>query len=273
LSAGDPLLQEHDPDVPTRSIPRIGPDGRMPMHVYAARFRDPGTRPRVAIMVGGLGMNETDSSAAIRRLPAEVSLAISPYAVSPGPLALAARKGGHECLLAIPMEPHSFPIDDPDDRHALMTSLSPAENLTRLHWVMARMGGYVGLTSLMGQMRGDHITTSPALLEDLLQEIGHRGLLFVGLPRTEAMPPLAANRSADMVLDEDPLDAATLDQRLAALLAAATAHRSALGVVMTPRPVTLDRIAAWARGLAETGAVLAPVSAVVQPAASPQRSP
>jgi polysaccharide deacetylase 2 family uncharacterized protein YibQ len=65
-----------------------------------------------------------------------------------------------------------------------------------------------------------------------------------------------------MVVDEQPFDAATLDQRLAALDALALGKGSALGIVMLPYPVTLDRVAAWASGLAQKGVALAPVSAI-----------
>jgi polysaccharide deacetylase 2 family uncharacterized protein YibQ len=71
----------------------------------------------------------------------------------------------------------------------------------------------------------------------------------------------------DAVLDDDPLNAASLDQRLDALTHLALDKGSALGLVSHPRPVTVDRLAAWANSLAAKGLALAPVSALVLPPA------
>jgi hypothetical protein len=42
-------------------------------------------------------------------------------------------------------------------------------------------------------------------------------------------------------------------------------RNGALGLVAVPRPVTIDRVAAWANGLVNRGLILAPVSALAQP--------
>ena len=64
-----------------------------------------------------------------------------------------------------------------------------------------------------------------------------------------------------------PLDAATLDRRLDQLTRLALDKGSALGIASAPRPVTVERIAAWANTLGSKGLVLAPVSALVLPPA------
>ncbi len=81
--------------------------------------------------------------------------------------------------------------------------------------------------------------------------------------------PYAWNRSADLVIDDDPVDAALLDQRLDALSHAALDKGSALGIVWLPRPVTVARVAAWTNTLAAKGLALAPVSAMSLPPAKP----
>ena len=75
------------------------------------------------------------------------------------------------------------------------------------------------------------------------------------------------NRSADVALDNDPLDAAALDQRLDQLTRIALEKGLALGLASAPRPVTVERIVAWASTLASKGLALAPVSALMLPAA------
>ena len=99
--------------------------------MYAAGFDPANVRPRVGLLVAGIGMSEAESLAAIKNLPAAVTLAISPYAGDLSRLLDAARMTGHEYLLSVPMEPQGYPVNDPDDRYALMTALPPAENLDR----------------------------------------------------------------------------------------------------------------------------------------------
>jgi polysaccharide deacetylase 2 family uncharacterized protein YibQ len=283
----DPALLEPYPPEPDHKLPRIAMDGRTPMAVYAAGFDPSSVRPRVGLLVGGIGMSEADSLAAIKDLPGGVTLAISPYAADVGRLLDVARMNQHEFLLAIPMEPQGYPANDPDDRRALMTSLAPEENLNRLRWVLSRLGGYVGVTNSFGQMRGERLAGVPDQFTPVLEEVGHRGLLFVdartngartngagangagtsGAGTSGAILPHAWNRSADTVIDADPIDTAVLDQRLDALTHMALDRGSALGIVLLPRPVTLARVAAWTNTLTSKGLALAPVSALVSPPA------
>ena len=95
----------------------------MPMQVYAAGFDQQTRRPRVGLLLAGVGLNQADSEAAIRTLPGGVTLAISPYARIATKLLAAARAAEHEYLLSIPMEPQGFPLNDPGPQ-ALMTTLS-----------------------------------------------------------------------------------------------------------------------------------------------------
>ena len=113
-------LLEPAPGFDGGMLPRIGPDGRMPMQVYAAAFDAADKRPRVAVLLAGIGMAEIDSEEAIRATPAAVSLAISPYAPRPGRLLEIARATGHETLISIPMEPLGYPLNDAGN-HALLT--------------------------------------------------------------------------------------------------------------------------------------------------------
>ena len=52
----------------------------MPMQVYAAGFDSSSRRPRVGLLLAGIGLDQAESEAAIRALPGGVTLAISPYA-------------------------------------------------------------------------------------------------------------------------------------------------------------------------------------------------
>lgn len=261
----DPALSQPAPGIPHGYLPRIAADGRMPMRTYAAPFDPNNLHPRVGLLIAGIGMNDADSMAVINTLPSAITLAVSPYASDPSKLLAAARVTDHEYLLSVPMEPQGYPLSDPDDQHALMTALPPIENLPRLYWALSRLSGYVGITNALGSMRGERLTGQPDQMESVLDDIGHRGLLFVdGRPGAERMP-LAWNRAVDIVIDDDAADTATLDKRLEALSGMASDRGSALGLVSLPRPKTLERIAAWVTTLSSKGLALAPVSALVMP--------
>nr|WP_294548064.1 divergent polysaccharide deacetylase family protein [uncultured Rhodopila sp.] len=267
----DPGLLEPDPSARERQLPRISVDGRSPMHVYAAGFDPTTLRPRVGIMIAGIGLSEAESMAAIRDLPAAATLAVSPYSGDIDRMLASARLAGHEYLLSVPMEPQGYPINDPDDRQALMPSLPSEENLGRLRRVLSRIGGYVGVTSALGPMHGERLAADREQFEAFLKEIAHRGLLFADARPGETLLPLAWNRSVDVVIDDDPVNEATLDARLDALSKLARDRGSALGLVSVPRPKTLERVAAWSNTLMAKGLILAPVSALVQPPAKQEQ--
>jgi hypothetical protein len=260
-------MLEPVPNNPKLLLPRISIDGRAPMAAYAAGFDPSSLRPRVGVLVAGIGMSDSNSVAAIKTLPGGITLAISPYAPEMGHLLGIARSYEHEYLVSVPMEPEGYPVNDPDDRVALMTSLPPAENLTRLQAILGRLSGYVGVTNALGSMRGERLTGMPDQFASVLTEVGNRGLLFVDARTGQKIQTHAWNRSADLVLDDDPLDAAMLDNRLDALTHLALDKGSALGVVSAPRPVAVERVMAWANTLASKGLILAPLSALVQPPA------
>jgi uncharacterized protein len=264
----DPALLEPAPEFPSNLMPRIAIDGRMPMQVYAAGFDRSTRRPQVGLLIAGVGLNQADSEAAIRTLPGGVTLAISPYAANPAKLLALARTAEHEYLLSIPMEPQGYPLNDPGPQ-ALMANLAPDQNHTRLEWALSRIAGYVGVTGALGSMRGERFASLADQMKSVATEFAERGLLYVDARPGSAPPPGVWSRTVAIIIDE-PATAADIDDKLARLVKLAREQGSALGLVTVVRPMTTDRIAVWANGLAADGLALAPVSALVQPpAASP----
>ncbi len=259
LSGVDPVLLQPSSHGP---LPIIGPDGRRPWQVYARPFEaDEGT-PRLAIVVAELGFNQAAIDLALR-LPPEVTLSFSPYAPGVGELMAAARHAGHEVLLDMPMEPTSYPADDPGPE-TLLTASNATENVERLETVLGRAQGYVGLISHMGSK----FTTSPEAMRPVLSVLAERGLLFVdgktsatsvaGTLSQQLKLPRALN---DRFIDNEATRLA-IDEGLAAVESDARRQGVALGVGR-PFPVTLQRLAAWLPTLESRGIALAPVSAVV----------
>jgi polysaccharide deacetylase 2 family uncharacterized protein YibQ len=264
------LTAAPDPRVSEKSryglLPRIGPDGARPAAVYArpvfASEKLPATAPRVAILVGGLGLNPAGTADAIARLPAAISLAFAPYGDTLEREAAAARETGHETLLQSPMEPITYPADNPGP-HTLLTGVADADNLDALRWQMGRFVGYVGVVNHLG----GKFTADARALSPVLAEIAARGLFYlddgsspVSLARQSAATLGLTAASADAVVDTDPASAA-IDAALGRLEALAHARGAAIGVA-TALPTSLDSIARWSAGLEARGVALVPVSAL-----------
>ncbi len=264
----DPSLQEPAGDGLTGQLPRIAADGRTAMQIYAAGFDHSSRRPRVGVLLAGIGMNEAESDTAIRTLPGAISLAVSPYSRAPGRLLSTARAHGHEYLIALPLEPVGFPLNDPGPE-TLLTSAAAATNTRNLRWALSRIEGYAGATGIVGTMRGERLAAMVDQMDAVLSELSERGLMYID-PRAERGPVAKTwGRHVDLIVDEVPGREA-IDAKLAELEQSAKDHGSALGLIMLPTPVAVARLAAWATGLTDRGLALAPASALASaPADTP----
>jgi polysaccharide deacetylase 2 family uncharacterized protein YibQ len=263
--ASPPLPPAPDPALLTGStfgpLPVIAPDGRQAWRVYARAPAEGPRRPRIAMLVAGLGLSASQTQAAIQ-LPGEVTLGFLPHA--PGLLAkiAEARAAGHEVLLHVPMEPRNYPSDDPGP-HALLTTLTPAANLERLDWSLSRGVGYVGVVNRLGARFAESETD----FKPVLQSIKSRGLMYLDASEsTEAAALRLAERVGvphtviDRRIDREAARGA-IDTRLAELEDIARRIGQAVGLG-EPFPVTIERLGQWAAGLSARGIELAPISAI-----------
>jgi polysaccharide deacetylase 2 family uncharacterized protein YibQ len=253
------------------SIPKIGPDGQRPADAYA-RPRQPKDRadgPRVAIIVSGLGVSANVTQLAMSKLPTSVTLGFGPYGSGIDRTVMRARDRGHEVLLQVPMEPFDYPDNDPEPQ-TLLVSLSAEQNIDRLHRLMSRFQGYVGISNFMGA----RFTASEAALTPVMNESAKRGLIYVddgAVQRSLAGQIASATNmpfaKADITIDSVPTPA-NVDRALARLEAMARERGIAVGVA-NALPISIERIAAWAKAAESRGIVLVPISIV---AAKPRPS-
>jgi polysaccharide deacetylase 2 family uncharacterized protein YibQ len=246
-------------------IPKIGAHGAQPLTLYAQPRAVPPNKkdwPRIAIIVSGLGISVSGTADALAKLPAPVSFALTPYGSELENLAERARASKHEVLLQVPMKPFDFPDNDPGPQ-TLLTSLSSDENIDRLHWLMSRFEGYVGIVSYMGEK----FTASEQALSPVMREIAKRGLIYVddgGSPRSVAAKVAGSQNlsfaKSDIVIDAVPTPA-KIDHALARLELMARDHGNAVGIA-TALPATIARIAAWAKKVEDRGFVLVPITMV-----------
>lgn len=242
---------------PGGSLPIIGKDGRTPFQAYARPFKDNG-KPKIAMVVGGLGLNAAATRAAIERLPPEVTLSFVPYAEGLQGWIDLARAEGHEVMLELPMEPLDYPANDPGPS-TLLASARPEETTKRLEWLMARATGYFAVTNYLG----GRFLASDTGMNTLLASLKARGLGFLDDGSAAKRGGNGAPRaSADAVIDEQ-LSPEAIDRSLLSLEAGALRRGKALGSGFA-YPVTVEAISRWAAGLPGRGYQLAPASAVAQ---------
>ena len=271
--AGQPLAAVPDPALIEQtdqgSLPKIGEDGRMAWQVYARPFEDKGQRPRIVVIIGGLGLSRAATEAAVGRLPGEVTLAFDPYAKGLQDWVSLARQAGHEVLLMLPMETAAFPLYDPGPL-ALLTTLAPEANLGRLTFLLSRISGYVGVVSA----HGSKFTTEKGHFLPVLEFLNQRGLMYVdnGSTKQSLAPAIASEIGLPSTISNVNLDfnlsRSAMDSRLAKLEETARKNKTAV-VMASPYPVVIERLAAWIGTLDKKGLVVAPVSSLPVPAAAP----
>ncbi len=253
------------------AVPAIAKDGTRPSTAYAKPRVLPADKkdfPRIAVIVGGVGVSAAGTADAAGMLPAPITFALSPYGADLAKLAEHARAEGHELLLQVPMEPFDYPDNDPGPE-TLLTSLSATQNIDRLHWLMSRFQGYVGVMSFMGA----RFTSSEKALKPVLHETSARGLIYVddGASTRSIAGQVAGAQNmpfakADVAIDSVPTPT-EIDHALARLEMAARDKGVAVGFA-TAEPATIKRIAAWAKTVESRGFVLVPISMVALKAKS-----
>lgn len=245
-------------------LPRIGQGNKKPQNVYARPISAGilhSDMPKVAILLGGMGLNAELTKKAIGKLPGEVSFAFAPYGEDLQAQVNRARAQGHEIMLQLPLEPYGYPASNPGPK-TLMAASDVNANLDALAWHMGRFAGYTGITNYMGA----RFLSEVQALRPVLAEMKKRGLVF--LDDGTAGQSMAAQvgkivglpvKSGAKVIDADPAPR-SIEQALADLEAEARASGFAIGTG-TGLDATIDAVDEWSRSLAEKGILLVPVSA------------
>lgn len=247
------------------AIPKIGPGNLRPSEVYASPLAQAAAAQsgaKIAIVIGRMGISARGTGDALTQLPAAISVAFAPYGANLDVLAARARAGGREVLLQVPMEPFEYPDNDPGPK-TLLTSLSPDQNIDRLHWFMSRFSGYVGIANYMGM----RFAANEPAVSTVMRELAHRGLLYFddGRAARSLVAQVAAFNNvpfarADIVIDAGH-GAAEIDAALARLEAMARERGSAVGTAIA-LPTSIEHIARWAAGANARGITLVPISVI-----------
>lgn len=246
-------------DTPDGKLPVIAADGTRPVDRYARPWS--GARgTRIAIVVGGLGLSQTGTQRALDTLPEDITLAFAASGNSLFRWMPVARRGGHEILLQLPLEPFDYPDNNPG-RLTLVSTDSAAANLNRLHEAMGKMTNYTGVMNYLG----GRFLADPDALEPVMKDISSRGLLFLddgssaqSLSATYAKAYASPHAFADIVLDQEVSKAAVL-KKLDDLERIALRKGSAIGVA-SAFDESVDAVTEWARDAQNRGIEIVGVS-------------
>jgi polysaccharide deacetylase 2 family uncharacterized protein YibQ len=127
---------------------------------------------------------------------------------------------------------------------------------------MSRFQGYVGIVNYMGA----RFTASEPTISPVLREAAKRGLIYVddgSSPRSLASQIAGANKlpfaKGDVVIDAAP-SPAEIDKALGKIEQIAR-ERGIAVAIGSALPVTVERVAKWAKAAAARGFTLVPITA------------
>ncbi len=227
----------------------------IPMGVLASE------KPKIALMLGGMGLNAKLTQKAIQTLPGDVTFGFAPYGNDLQTQVNLARNRGHEILLQLPLEPQGYPAINPGP-NTLTSDAGPEANIQSLRWNMSRFAGYMGITNYMGSK----FLATPEALQPVLAEMQKRGLVFLqdATVGASSADDVGAKmrlpvRHGEVVIDASP-DRQSINAALLQLELQAKQQGFALGTG-TGLDVTIDAVNEWAAELDRRGFVLVPVSA------------
>lgn len=236
-------------------LPIIAADGRASWKAYARPYADDG-RPKIALVIGGLGLNADTTKAAIEQLPPEVTLSFSPYAENLQAMIDRARAAGHEVMVEIPMEPLDYPDNDPGP-YTLLSNAQADDISHKLDWLMSRATGYFAVTNAFGSK----FLSQDRAMAPFLQALRQRGVAFIDDGQAASRGSGLHRASIGPKIDAD-LDADAIDNQLLSLEALALQTGAAMGGG-SAYPLTVAQVQKWAVAVRDRGYALAPASALM----------
>jgi len=249
------------------------PASKAPADIYARPFSNPEGRPVVSLVIGGLGINSTQTKLAIDALPADVTLSFAPDASRLDYWIKMARADGHEVLIEVPMEAYEYGRMrmHPD---TLIAGADKKANLAKLNQVLSRASGYFGVINYQGAK----FSADTGSIEPIFDVLAERGLAFIddGSVQKAFFGQVADTKGLRFARAAGPVDTRQSPQDIAAefmeLETLARTHGGAIGAGFA-FPVTIEAASLWIDTLDEKGLVLAPVSALVPRSAQPAAQP
>ncbi len=212
-------------------------------------------RPRIAIVLAGLGLDADATEQTIRGAPPAVALSFAPYAAQTPQWTKAAAGLGHEIGLEIPMEATRISSETLGPA-VLLTSRSPQDNIKRLDWMLTRSTAFSFATPYLG----DAFRVDAAAMAPVASRLQQAGLTYLEDPKP-------TDSAAAAVYDGSSAPWRPIDRVLTTVDEAALTkleiEAKETGAVLVKAPASLAAITAiqkWSKGLPERGVDLVPPS-------------
>jgi uncharacterized protein len=228
---------------------------------FAVNVPVSGEVPLIAVVIDDMGVDKKRSAMAID-LKGPLTLSFLTYATDLESQTLRAAANGHELMLHVSMEPSSSAVDP--GPNALLTHLSNEELHQRLEWGFGRFSTYVGVNNHMGSK----FTSDSKAMRIVIEEIKHRGLLFLDsrtsshtvgakLARKLGVPVAERNIFLD---HENTVEAVNKQLQQVEKMARRNGFVIAIG---HPRDATIKALQVWLKDIESRDFQLVPVTTIV----------
>ncbi len=217
----------------------------------------------VSIIMTDLSFSKTATERAIKDLPQPIALAFFPQDFSKGLMESAAGKS-RETVLLLPMEPRSYPKDDPGPK-SFLTKSSDSQNAKLAESLLKQAAGVTAVMNFMGSsFLSDKDRSAP-----IFGALGEKKLPFI--EDNSSVKSVAGAQSeinslpymkADIIIDKTATET-DVAQALIALEKKAKHNGYAIGIAH-PYPVTFNMLKSWNADLEKRGVRLIPLSEMLK---------
>lgn len=246
-----------NPHYPDNQLPPIPPSAQAKINIEPAV-----TKPQIAIIIDDLGLNYTNSSAAIN-LPLPITCAIIPGEPYSTQIMELAHKHQHEIIVHLPMEPLNYPQNNPGDL-ALFTNQTDEELISRTQNLLSLLPLASGVNNHMGSA----LTQDADKMDIILAEIKKKHLFFVdsltigsSVAYQEAQRLEIPTAKRNVFLDNER-DVSKILLQLDNLIRIATTMHSAIGICH-PYPETIAALTEFCTKLDTLNIEIVPASQLV----------
>lgn len=250
-------------------IPKRSGEGKTPFSVYSRPQQFVPEGPKIALVIGGIGLSQSTTAEALVELPPTIALAFATYGENLERWKKLSRENGFELLVEAPMEPFNYPQNDPGP-HTLLVDATPAENKSKLDWILSRTSNYIGVIPSMGA----RFTADENALTTFASELNKIGLAFVDPSNSaRSIADKIVRRAStnelghlpflkvDVVLDGEATRA-SIEQHLIQLEELSNTKGLAVGYAQL-RPSTVAILTDWMQLLEQRGVTLIPLSTAI----------
>jgi len=263
--SADESLMRHAPyeglyqNTPNGPLPKTSHSGLTPFSAYKRPVAENIEVPVLSIGLIGYGLSSAASEMALKELPPEVSLVMSPYSGEAEEWQSRARKKGHELWLYIPMQTEKFPDVEPGP-YGIFNRESLNKNKANMMWLLTRFAGYAGVAAY----NDSSFASAKLMLQNLIRMGTERGLGYFEInPGGPLMiEQFVKENKAPYKRSEKSFNNVTNLSLLE--LEAALKSKPMINVTFELTPTNVKELSKWLKKMQDKGVTLVPLSYIPQ---------